>query len=205
MANTVSNWRGWVIRSCALLCAAGGSGLVATAALAETASQTRFAGQVSALTATQRSSSICAKVSPASVSRIVGFSVPAPTTDVSKLAATKQNDGISALVTTCTFGAQASLADLAKDVTLELEIASKPLTVSEVRQRLNASAHEGLTMKIASYSGLGVTGFFLTETGTGIHGEVIIGVEGTKSFSATVFTNLSTSKLASLARLAESL
>ena len=62
----------------------------------------------------------CDQVSAASVSAIVGFSVPAATASADNLKATKQNDEISAAVTSCTYGSETSVAALAKTVGLSL-------------------------------------------------------------------------------------
>jgi len=197
------------LRSSALLLGiVGASGLVAAPAVAQPASRsgvTPQGRQVVTRTARPLSSSICSKVSPASVSAIVGYSVPAATTFIRNLKATKQNFGISAVATTCTFGAQTSMAALLKDVTLSFEVTSRPLTTSEEQQAI-AKASATLKFKFTPYSGLGVPAFYFRLTAAGITGQGIEGVVGTRSFGASVETkNLSKSKLALLAKLAEKL
>jgi hypothetical protein len=198
------------LRSRALLLGiVGASGLVAAPAVAQAGSRsgvTPQGRQVVTRTARPLSSSICSKVSPASVSAIVGYSVPAATPFIRNLKATKQNFGISAVETTCTFGAQTSMAALLKDVTLSFEVTSRPLTTSEIQQAIAKASGATLKFKFTPYSGLGVPAFYFSLTAAGITGQGIEGVVGTRSFGASVETKtLSKSKLASLAKLAEKL
>jgi hypothetical protein len=187
----------------------GASGLFAAPAGTQAASRlgvTPQGRQAVARTATLLSSSVCSKVSPALVSAIVGYSVPAATPFTQTLKATKQNFGISAVVTTCTFGAQTNMAALLKDVTLSSEVTSKALTTSEMQQEIAKTSGATFKFKFATYSGLGVPAFYFSMTAAGISAEGIEGVAGTKLFGASVETKtLSKSKLASLAKLAEKL
>ncbi len=196
MSMTVSVFRPKQLRATAI---------VIGIALLGASSATASSSGVVARAARPLSSSICSKVSPASVSALIGYSVPAATVDIRKLKATKQSYGISAVLTTCTFGAQTSLAALTKDVTLTLEVTSRPFTTSEFRQALSKVATATLKVKVAPYSGLGVPALYITTRGGGISGEGIYGIAGTRVFGATVFKPLSKSKLASLAKLAQSL
>lgn len=151
--------------------------------------------------------SICGKVSAASVSAIVGYKVPSPTQDVVHLPADKDNYEISSVETSCTFGADKSLAEIAKSVTLDISVAAKPFTEAELlasTKKAEELSHD--TFKLVSYSGLGVPGYYLTETDAGLHIQVLSGVVGAHSFGAAVYsTTLSKSKLAALAKLAEKL
>jgi hypothetical protein len=158
-----------------------------------------------AATAAPAASSVCSKVSAASVSAIVGRSVPAPTTDTRTLPPTKENFGISAVVTTCTYGTSSSLAALVKDVTLQIEVTSKPITIAEIKQTLLKLSTASLKITLNSYSGLGVPALYFTTTGAGIKGQGISGVDGTRIYGASVEQPLSESKLASLAKLAKNL
>jgi hypothetical protein len=198
-----------LLRSRALLLGvAGVSVLVTVPLVAQAASRLRVTTegrQAVARSARPLPSSICATVSAASVSTIVGFAVPAPTTATRNLAATPANYGISAVVTTCTFGAQATVADLTKDVSLVFEVTSKPITTREIKQSLAKTASASLKIAVTSYSGLGVPAVYEITTGGGIRGEGITALVGTKVFSANVFSTLSMSKLASLVKLAEKL
>jgi hypothetical protein len=151
------------------------------------------------------SSSICGKVSAASVSALVGYSVPAATIDTRNLPATSQDGEVSSVVTTCTFGTETTLAALKKDVTLQIGVTSKALSPSQVEKALSAAGSATLKVTVSSFSGLGVPGFYITEIGSGITGEVITGLVGTRSFGASVTQPLSKSKLASLAELAKNL
>jgi hypothetical protein len=186
------------LRSAVLLLGSVGlSGLLAAPLAAQAAGGSH--------TAVGRSSSICAKVSAGSVSAIVGYPVPAATTSVRNLPATAQDGGISAVVTTCTFGPQASLAELLKDVTLTLEATSKPLTAAGIEKDLQDRSSASLKITVKSYSGLGVPGLYYTETGAGITGQGISGAVGDRVFGASVERPLTMSKLASLAKLANKL
>ena len=202
------------LRSRALLLGvAGAACLFAAPAVTQAASRpgvTPQGRQAVARTARPLPSSICSKVSPASVSAIVGYSVPAATLSTSTLKATKQNSGISAVVTTCTFGAQTSMAALLKDVTLTFEVTSKPMTTSEMQHAMQPviakAATASMKIKFIPYSGLGVPAFYFSLTAAGITGQGIYGVGGTRWFGASVETKtLSKSKLAALAKLAEKL
>jgi hypothetical protein len=188
----------WPRRPGALLLCALGSALLVAPLAAQAAPVSRAATR-------QHSSSVCDKVSPAAVSALIGYSVPAATTSVRNLPATKKNHGISAVVTTCTFGPQSSLAELLKDVTLTLEVTSKPLTATQIQQGIANASTPAAKATVKSYSGLGVPGVYFTETGAGITAEGISGVSGTRIFGASVEKSLATSKLASLAKLAATL
>jgi hypothetical protein len=199
------------LRSRALLLGiAGAACLFALPAVAQAASSrpgvTPEGRQAVARTARLLSSSICSKVSAASVSALVGYSVPAATPFTQTLKATKQNFGISAVATTCTFGAQTSMAALLKDVTLSTEVTSKPLTTSEMQQEVTKASGATFKFKFTPYSGLGVPALYFSMTAAGVTAQGIEGVAGTKIFGASVETKtLSKSKLAALAKLAEKL
>jgi len=176
-------------------------GIVGTAALFAAPAGTQAASRSTVVT-----SSVCSKVSPAAVSAIVGHSVPAATSFTQTLKATKQNFNISAVVTTCTFGAQTNVKALLKDVTLSLEITSKPLTAFQAQQEIAKASGPTLKFKFTPYSGLGVPAYYFSMTAAGISAEGIEAVSGTKIFGASVETKtLSKSKLAALAKLAGSL
>jgi len=129
-----------------LLGAAVALGLVAVPAVAQASSRTELV------------SSYCNKVSAASVSAIVGHSVPAGSLFTDKIKPTKSNHEISAVVWSCIYGAATSAAALAKDVVLSLEVTSKPLTGAEMQYSLSQA--EKLKMKFTPYSGLGMTAFY---------------------------------------------
>jgi hypothetical protein len=152
--------------------------------------------------------SVCSHVGPSSISAIVGFSVPAARQSTVHVPATKSNYEISAVDTTCTYGAETSLADIKKTVLLETAVESKALTAAEIAasfKKSEAEAH-AVQFKIVSYSGLGVTAFYATESISGIYAQIIAGESGTHSFSAAVYSKtLSESKVAALAKLAEKL
>jgi hypothetical protein len=151
-------------------------------------------------------SSLCSKVSAASVAAIVGHSVPAPTANTFNQPATKKTYGVSGVLTLCRFGADTSPAALTKVVVLELDVTSKPITLSEVELATAKTSTASSKIKITPYSGLGVPAFYFTDASASVTGQGIEGVVGTRNFTATVFTkNLSKSKLSALAKLAEKL
>jgi hypothetical protein len=165
-------------------------GLVAVPATAQASSRQELA------------SSYCSKVSAASVSAIVGHSVPAGSFSTYKVKATKTNDEISGVVSSCTYGTVTSLAALAKDVILSLEVTSKPLTGAELQYALNQA--EKLKIKFTPYSGLGMTAFYYTFTEGGVPIQGMDAIAGTKSYSAGIYTKTpAISKLAALVKLAE--
>jgi hypothetical protein len=128
---------------------------------------------------TELVSSYCNKVSTASVSAIVGHSVPAGSFSTYKVKATKANHEISAVVSSCTYGTETSLAALAKDVILSLEVTSKPLTGAELQLALNQAEKLKFKIKFTPYSGLGMTAFYYTFTESralGIDAEFLSGL-----------------------------
>jgi hypothetical protein len=146
------------------------------------------------------SSSICGKVSAASVSSIIGYKVPAGVPYTRSIKPTKANYEISGKETICTYGAETSMATILKAVTLSFETLSKPLTPSEMQQSI-------AKFKFSTYSGLGVPAFYFSLTESGITGQGITGVlGGTNYFGASVESKkVSKSSLAALAKLAEKL
>ena len=182
------------VRSISLLVAIAGASVLASAPIgAQAASRSRDA------------SGICSKVSAAAVSAIIGYSVPAATAITLHEKPTAQNFGVSGVTTICTFGGGTTVAALKKDVSLTFEITSRPLTAHEVKTGLAKTTSATIKTTVASYSGLGVPGLYFTETSAGIHGQGIVGLSGTTYFGATVDQPLSMSKLASLAKLAQTL
>lgn len=150
-------------------------------------------------------SSLCSRVSAASIAAIVGHSVPAPVANTVHQAATAKNFGISGVLTLCTYGAETSVAAISKVVVLEYEVTSKPITISEIQQKLKQTSPTS-KLTLTPYSGLGVPAFYFVDANPTFSVEGMEGVAGTKSFGATVFAkNLSKSKLAALTKLAEKL
>lgn len=147
---------------------------------------------------------MCHQVSAASVAAIVGFSVPAATPAADNLKATKQNDEISAAVTSCTYGSETSVAALAKTVGLVYEVTSKPLTTAELKKGISQA--QKLSMSLVPYSGLGLPAVYYTFTEGGVLTQGITGLSGKKEYGAFVYTKaVSKSQLAALVRLAEKL
>ncbi len=189
-----------------IVCVVAVSVLAAAPAIAQAASRSRASTarlQVSAGTA--GSASICSKVSNSTVSAIVGYTVPAATAETRHLQPTAANFGISAVETTCTFGSQASLAALIKDVSLTFEVTSRALTAQEVKTQIAKATSATIKISVTPYPGLGVPALYFTVTGGGTSGAGIVGLSGTTYFGASSDAKLSKSKLASLAKLAQSL
>lgn len=188
---------------------AGGSILLAVPTVAQAASRsgsTAQARHAAANTKKAMASSICSKVSAASVSAIIGYTVPAPKTDTFAIKPTKANYGISGTNTICTYGAETSMATIVKAVTLEYEVTDKPLTAAELQASIK-KASSIAKFKFTTYSGLGVPGFYFSLTEAGITGQGITGIEdGTHFFSADVENkNVSKATIAKLTELAKNL
>jgi hypothetical protein len=150
------------------------------------------------------SEGICGKISTASVSAIVGYSVPTPSADTLTLPATKKNDEISSVVTSCAYGSETSLAALPKDVIIDYVVTSRSLTAAEIKKGL--AQEQQLKMTFSPYSGLGVKAYYYAFTESGITVQGLTAFEGTKDYGASTYSKLtSKSQLASLVRLAEKL
>ena len=152
-------------------------------------------------------SSICSSVSASSVSAIVGYRLPAATFSTVNLKATKTNDEISAVASSCTYGAETSMAALPKTVVLSLEVTSRSLTTAELKKTVaQAQSIKGLKMTITPYSGLGMPALYFTFSEAGITAQGISALNGTKEYGANVFTKTaSKSEIAALVKLAEKL
>jgi hypothetical protein len=186
-------------RRALLLGAVVAMSLVAVPAAAQASSRTG-----SAPSHTKLASSYCSKVSAASVSTIVGHPVPAGSPSTEHLSPTKANHEISAVVLSCTYGAETNMAALTKDVFLSLEVTSKPLTGAELEYALSQA--EKLKIKLTPYSGLGTTAYYYTFTDAAITVQGMIAISGTNNYSAAIYTKTqATSELAALVKLAEKL
>jgi hypothetical protein len=153
-----------------------------------------------------RLSSFCSKVSASAVSAIVGYKVPAGVFGTFKIKPAKENYETSGTDTTCTYGAETSMATIVKSVTLSFETVSKALTPAEMQQSL-AKASAITKFKFSTYSGLGVPAFYFSVSEAGITGQGISAeVTGTTYIGATVESkSFSKSTIASLVKLAEKL
>jgi hypothetical protein len=168
-------------------------------------------------------------VSASSVSSIVGYTVPAPTSATDSYEVDKALN-ISATATDCSYDVLPSAADPlgSKVVSLSYEVFNKPVTeallkAAEASQQAKLASEEKAAhfkVKYSSYSGLGVTAIFFTMTAQFNFGlpkgvplpkgmsstfalEGIATLNGTISFGAAVNNvTLPESKLASLVRLA---
>lgn len=154
------------------------------------------------------SAAICKNVSAASVSAIVGYTVPAPTYYSIKVPATKKNFYISGVSASCTYGKETNTASILKAVTLDVEITSKPFTPAEVKEEISSveSTSKLFHFKIKAYSGLGTPAFYFSLSDAGYFGQGISSISGTTFFGASVSNkNISIGTVAALAKLAEKL
>jgi hypothetical protein len=180
---------------------------IPTVAQAVTHSRAVFEGnQSTAGGPNARVSSICNKVSAAAVSEIIGYKVPAATAYTLAIKPTKVNFEISGTETSCTYGAETSMAAVQKAVSLSIETISRPLTSAEMQQSI-AKASALAKFKFSTYSGLGVPAFYFILSESGITGQGITGVLGGKTFfgASVESKTVSKSTLAALAKLAEKL
>jgi hypothetical protein len=167
-----------------------------------------WSGAASSQAARVAAASLCSRVSSASVSAIVGYSVPPAKAITEDMKATPQNFDASAVATTCTYGVFTSELNIKKAVLLESDIESKTITAADLTAGFKSQekTEHAIGFKIVPYSGLGVTAFYFTETASGIYFQGLAGVAGTHVFSAAVYSKtISESKLAALAKLAETL
>jgi hypothetical protein len=150
--------------------------------------------------------SLCDKVSAASISAIIGYKVPAGTGTTFNIKPTKANYEISGTNIVCTYGTASSMSALLKDVSLSFEVISKPLTTAEMQNSIKEAAKEA-KFTFVPYSGQGVTGYYFKLTEAGITGQGITGVEdSTHFFGASVESKtVSKSSLGALAKLASKL
>jgi hypothetical protein len=183
--------------------------LIAVPAVAQAATQSgitvagRHAGTEKP---TSLKSSICDKVSAASISSIIGYKVPAGTATTFDIKPTTANYEISGTNTVCTYGTASSMSALLKDVSLTYEVISKSLTTAEMQKSIKEASKEA-KFTFTAYSGLGVPGYYFSFTEEGITGQGITGVENsTHYFGASVESKtVSKSALAALAKLAAKL
>lgn len=167
-----------------------------------------FASPITAQAASRapHTSSVCGKVSAASVSAIVGYKVPAPTSYTIALKPTKVNYEVTGTDVICTYGAETSMATIVKAISLSVEVISKPLTEAEMQASI-AKATKDAKFTFSAYSGLGVPAFYFKLAEAGITGQGLTVISnGTHYYGASVETaKITKSQLGSLAKLAEQL
>lgn len=143
-------------------------------------------------------------VSAASVTAIVGHSVPKGTVLDYNLKATKANDEISAVAKSCIFGSETSLAALSNDVILAVEVTSKPLSGSELQHALVQA--QALKFTFTPYHGLGMKAFYYTFQEGTLRVQGMAAIDGKRIYSAGLYTATpEKSELAALVKLAETL
>jgi hypothetical protein len=166
-----------------------------------------FAGAAVARTAESSATQLCSKVSASSVSSVIGYKVPAAAGTTLAAKATKTNDFISGSTLICSFGSDTSMAALKKTVELSYETVSKTLSAAELKVLFakTSTLAKGLKVKFSAYPALGGESFLMSFSEAGISVESLVAANGTKLYSATVYGDLATSKLANLVKLAEKL
>lgn len=148
------------------------------------------------------SSPLCSAVGAKAVSQAVGYTVPAATTTINRrMFDAKYN--ISATVTDCTYGSEASLADILKDVNLVYEKLSRPVPVSVIRKDLTQlSAKAGQHVTTASIGGFSGSAYYMTFQEGTIYSESIVDLDGVKVAGAVVTQKLPQSAIIALEKLA---
>jgi len=147
--------------------------------------------------------SICNNVTGAQVSAVVGHPVPNGVLSVFVTKATKADFETSWTTSTCTYGAQTSVAASMKAVQLSYGTFSKPLTLSQMQRWMRSKATSANMLKVRTYTGLGVPAFYYSMTVSGLFGQSITAVVGNHFFGAFVDTKkVPMSQLAALATLA---
>jgi hypothetical protein len=190
-----------------LIGAAGALSLMVVPAVAQAASPSGVVGRhAGAGKPTALATSICGKVSAASVSALIGYKVPAGVGTTFKIKPTKANFETTGTNTVCTYGAETSMATILKAVSLTIEVISKPITSAEMEQSLKAVNKIG-KFTFVPYSGLGVPGFYFSLSESGITGQGIYGeASSTQYFGVNVESkSVSKSTLTALAKLAAKL
>ena len=163
------------------------------------------AGPAAASTASP-ATKLCGKVSASSVSSIIGYTVPTAVGTTVSEPASKKNDDIAFSALNCAFGAETSIADIKKSVSVSVETLSRSLTPAEL-EKLVQKLHTipGVKIKIVPYPSLGNEAYLTTFSEGGITIASLAVGSGTKVFGATVQSASLTSKLPSLVKLAQQL
>jgi hypothetical protein len=176
-------------------------------------------------------SHICLRVSPAAVSAIVGYTVPAPTSDTGS-SVIDQALNLSETYASCIFEVAGTAATpfASKSVDLDSYVFSKSVTVATLKavaaadqeKALRKSKVNNFKVTYSNYPGLGVTAIYYTLTASfglpkgvtlpkgftlpkslGFAYSGIATLDGTKSFAASVNNDtIAQSKLAALVKLA---
>ena len=164
------------------------------------------AGPAAASTAPSKATQLCSKVSASSVSSIIGRTVPAAAGTILNEKASKENDDIAFSVLNCAYGSETSIAAIKKTVDVSLETLSRSLTAADFKKLVDQEhALSGVGVKVVPYPSLGSEAYLVTVKEAGLDLESLAVESGTKVYGATAESGLSTSKLASLVKLAAKL
>jgi hypothetical protein len=175
--------------------------VVITISLALPASTAGSSPVVAAHAAPSARKDLCASAS--TISKIVGYKVPAPVLSSSTTSAFDQKRNVSANGTICECGPQTSVSFVA----LVYPTLSRKLSLSAVEQDLLSAGLASLPAKakfsISRYYGLNDPAFLEKTTGsTAVFLETILAEQGEKFAGASIEQPLPISKLAELTKLA---
>jgi hypothetical protein len=147
----------------------------------------------------------CNKVSPASVSKLIGYTLPAVTGETFKITPTAADFEIAGTSTLCIYGGKdADEIALTREVYITFEATSKPVTLATMQKLVGSSKQDKFTF--SKYLGLGVPAYYDSFVGGGgITGQGMTGAtSSTHFFTVTVYeSTASKSTLAALVKLAE--
>jgi hypothetical protein len=149
----------------------------------------------------------CNKVSPASVSKLIGYTLPAVASETFKISPTAADLEIAGTSTLCIYGGKsADEIALTREVYITYEITSKPVTLAKMQKLAGSSKQE--TFTFSKYVGLGVPAYYDSFVGGGgITGQgLTAATSSTHFFTVTVYeSTASKSTLAAFVKLAEKL
>ena len=151
-------------------------------------------------------SSVCDKVSAASVSAIVGYKVPAATEYTVPVKPSKTDYEVTGSDVICTYGPETSMATIVKAISLSYEDINKPLTSAEMQASI-AKATKDAKFTFSPYPGLGGPAFYFKLVEAGITGQGLsVATTSTHFAGASVESaKFTKSQLAALVKLAEKL
>lgn len=142
----------------------------------------------------------CAEVSAVTVSKIVGHTVPTPTSETIPLTL-NTTTGLTALVTDCVYGSTATTALATKVVDMAYVQLNKAATLSQLDKDL-INVDPSLRGKITAYKGLGVAADYLVNKSGGQVLEGMAAAKGERVVLVSIGTSKPESVVAKLAGLA---
>jgi hypothetical protein len=147
----------------------------------------------------------CKKLSPASVSKLIGYTLPAVASETFKITPSTADFEIAGTSTLCIYGGKsADEIALTREVYITYEVTSKPVTLATMQKVAASSKQTKFTF--SKYVGLGVPAYYDSFVGGGgITGQgMTVATSSTHFFAVTVYdSTASKSTLAALVKLAE--